>query len=272
MESRLTPYHAVPLIECTAALVFAPHPDDEALGCGGLAVALSMAGIPVHAVIVTSGGFGEHGKQGTDVRESESCAAATLLGLKPLHFWRENDREVACNENTIARARQAIVDANADLILTPSMHEIHPDHRATAWIVIEAARRLAGEGRELKVAMYEIGAPLQRVDVLIDITPHETLKRAAIACYSSQLDIQPFDDFIFSLNQFRTYTLPKEVKYAEAYTVLDASLLLQPALLTESELHRQERLDLVTVKMPAELREATIAGTSWWTRFLGRNH
>lgn len=271
MESRLTPYQAVPLIECTSALVFAPHPDDEALGCGGLVVALNTAGIPVQAIIVTSGGFGEHGKEGTAVREDESRAAATILGIEHLQFWRETDREVACTENTIAKAKQAILEANADLILTPSIHEIHPDHRATAWIVVEAARRLANEGRELRVAMFEIGAPLQRADVLVDITAHETLKRAAIACYSSQLDIQPYDEFTFSLNRYRTYTLPAKVRYAEAYTVLDSTLLRQPALLTESELHRQERLNLVTVKMPTQLRAAATAKLSLWTKIFRPN-
>lgn len=271
MESRLTPYHASPLIECTSALVFAPHPDDEALGCGGLLVALSAAGIPVQTIIVTSGGFGEHGKKGTSVREEESRAAATILGTKSLQFWRENDRGVECNEVTIAKAKQSILDANADLILTPSIHEIHPDHRATAWIIVEAARRLADEGKELKVAMFEIGAPLQRVDVLVDITANETLKRAAIACYNSQLDIQPYDEFIFSLNRYRTYTLPAEVRYAEAYTLLDSTLLRHPALLTESELHRQERLNLVTVKMPAELRKAATAKVSLRAKLFGQN-
>ena len=76
MESRLTPYHASPLIECRAALVFAPHPDDESLGCGGLTLALAQRGIPVQAVLLTSGDYGEHGKAGAGVREAETLAAA----------------------------------------------------------------------------------------------------------------------------------------------------------------------------------------------------
>lgn len=250
MESRLTPYHASPLIECRAALVLAPHPDDESLGCGGLTLALAQRGIPVQAVLLTSGDYGEHGKAGAGVREAETLAAAKVLGLSQVHFWREPDRGVVCDERTLAAARQAILTAGADLVLTPSIHEIHPDHRATAWIAIEATRRLVEEGHVLHVAMYEVGAPLQRVDVLVDITAHEAGKRAAIACYPSQLGIQPYDELIFALNRYRTYTLPAQVRYAEAYCVLTPELLCQPERLTEHELRRQERLALTSVPTP----------------------
>jgi LmbE family N-acetylglucosaminyl deacetylase len=275
MESRLTPYQAVPLIECTAALVFAPHPDDETLGCGGLLAAYRAAGIPTHAVLVTSGDFGEHGKVGSDAREAETRAAAEVLGIDTLTFWRESDRGVACDERTIDAARQAILAANADLILTPSFHEIHPDHRATAWIVIEATRRLAAEGRNLRVAMYEVGAPLHRVDVLVDITAHAAAKRDAIAKYVSQLSIQPYDAVIFSLNHFRTYTLPITVSYAEAFCILDGATLREPALIIEAELLRQERLGLVTVQMPEsfrkeELHQLAQSKRSFMDRLLGR--
>ena len=115
MESRLTPYHASPLIECRAALVFAPHPDDETLGCGGLTLALTRQGIAVEAVLLTSGDFGEHGKAGAAVREAETLAAAKVLGLSQVHFWREPDRGVVCDERTLAAATQAILAAGAGI-------------------------------------------------------------------------------------------------------------------------------------------------------------
>ena len=252
MESRLTPYHAQPCIDCRAALVFAPHPDDETLGCGGLTLALTQRGIAVQAVLLTSGEYGEHGRAGAGVREAETLAAGRVLGLSEVHFWREPDRGVECNERTLAAARSAILAAGADLILTPSIHEIHPDHRATAWIAIEATRRLVEEGHALRVAMYEVGSPLPHVDVLVDITAQEAGKRAAIACYPSQLGIQPYDEVIIALNRFRTYTLPASVKLAEAYCLLTAEQLREPWRLTEHELQRQERLGLSSVPTPPQ--------------------
>lgn len=254
MESRLTPYQADAIIPCQKALVFAPHPDDETLGCGGLLAALSAAQIPTQAVLVTSGDFGEHGKLGSAVREQETREAARILGLSSVDFWQVKDRSVRCDEQSIAAARTAILDSGADLILTTSFNEIHPDHRATAWLVIEATRRLVNEGKELRVAMYEVGSPLTRVDILIDITAFEAKKRAAIAVYHSQLHISPFDEYIFALNHFRTYTLPPQVKYAEAYCLLTPELLRHPHLISEAELMRQERLQLTDVPMPSVYR------------------
>ena len=254
MESRLTPYQASAIIPCTKALVFAPHPDDETLGCGGLLAAFQEAKIPTQAILVTSGDFGEHGKQGSAVREEETRAAARILGIQSVDFWQVKDRSVCCDERSIEAARLAIIESGADLILTTSFNEIHPDHRATAWLVIEAARRLVSEGKDLRVAMYEVGAPLARVDVLIDITAYEAKKRAAIAVYHSQLNISPFDEYIFALNHFRTYTLPVQVKYAEAFCLLTPELLRHPHLLSEAELMRQERLQLTDVPMPSVYR------------------
>lgn len=255
MESRLTPYQASAIIPCKKALVFAPHPDDEALGCGGLLAAYQASQIPTAAVLVTSGDFGEHGKLGSAVREDETRAAARILGILSVDFWQEKDRGVRCDERSIEAARTAIINSGADLILTTSINEIHPDHRATAWLVIEATRRLINEGKELRVAMYEVGSPLARVDILVDITAFEAKKREAIAVYHSQLDISPYDEYIFALNHFRTYTLSPEVKYAEAYCLLTPELLRHPHLLSEAELIRQERLQLTDVPMPSVYRQ-----------------
>lgn len=267
MESRLTPYQASAVIPCQKALVFAPHPDDETLGCGGLLAAYQAAKIPTQAILVTSGDFGEHGIQGSAVREAETRAAARILGIESVDFWQEKDRSVRCDERSIQAARTAIINSGADLILTTSINEIHPDHRATAWLVIEATRRLVNEGRELRIAMYEVGSPLARVDILIDITAFEAKKREAIAVYHSQLNISPFDEYIFALNHFRTYTLPPQVKYAEAYCLLTPEILRHPHLLSEAELIRQERLQLTDVPMPSVYRQDSVR-TGFFTALL----
>lgn len=248
METNLTPYTAVELLPAESVLVFAPHPDDEAIGCGGLLARYAQHKIPVDVVFLTSGEFGEHGKVGAETREEESRAACQSLSVRAVNWWKEPDRGVKYHERTIEQAVAAVKQSGVDLLLCPSINEIHPDHRNTAWIAIEAARRLIAQGYIISVGMYEVGAPLHFVNALVDITPVVDDKRRAIKCYTSQLDLYSYDELIIGLNQFRSYTLDNSVKYAEAYRLLTAEELRQPALLAEPEVRRQERLNLVSIK------------------------
>ncbi|MDX1490864.1 MAG: PIG-L family deacetylase [Pseudohongiellaceae bacterium] len=250
MEAGLIPYTAQPFIPCQKALVFAPHPDDETFGCGGLLAAYKKNGIPTEAIILTSGDHGEHGSSGTDVRESESQCAAKILGIGELHFWREPDRHLNFCERLIDKVSSAIKSTKSDLVLCPSLYEVHPDHRACAWLILEAARRLSVNGYSLSVAMYEIGTPLTRLSHLVDISEHAQSKDSAMACYQSQLQLQSYDDHIRSLNRYRSYTLGEQVKFAEAYWLIDEQDLRESENLLEAELLRQDRLGLSTTPVP----------------------
>jgi LmbE family N-acetylglucosaminyl deacetylase len=64
--------------------------------------------------------------------------------------------------------------------------------------------------------MYEVGVPLQP-NQLLDITNFWPRKKAAMACFNSQLAIQRYDKHINGLNIYRSYTLPPNVQAAEAY-------------------------------------------------------
>lgn len=247
METLLTPYTAREFIPATAVLVFAPHPDDEAIGCGGLLSVYAQNSIPVDVIFLTSGEFGEHGHAGPEARESESVDACNSLSIRHVSWWREPDRGVKYHEAMIDRAVDVIAGSGADLVLCPGINELHPDHRTTAWLVIEAARRLNEKGSSVSVAMYEVGAPLHYVNALIDISAVVDDKRKAIKCYKSQLDLYSYDELILGLNQYRSYTLNNDVKYAEAYRLLAPADLRQPVLLAEPEVQRQERLHVVTI-------------------------
>lgn len=248
METTLIPYTAANRIPGSAALVFAAHPDDEILGCGGLLAALRSDGVPVDIVIVTSGAYGAPTEETGKLREDESRRAAKCIGGAQIFFWREPDRDVRYNERTISAAIAAIQRANADLVIAPSFYEVHPDHRAVAWIAIEAARRVARERSNLRVALYEVGTPLHHVDTLVDISRWQRVKEEALGCFASQLSVQSYDDQILGLNRFRSYTLGKDVVLAEAFRVLGADELVHPVLLFEPEIHRQERLGLTTAR------------------------
>lgn len=219
-EPSIYPYRAGGLVPARGALVFAPHPDDEVLGCGGLLALLLDAEVPVQVVVVSDGG------QGGDpqTRERESVAAARALSapnaaLQP-KFWRLPDRGLVADDALIDRMRMAIADSGADWVLAPSPFEIHPDHRAVAVAAALAFTSTCDEDSDSRLAFYEVGHPLF-ANLLIDISPVLSRKEAAIRCFLSQLATQAYGDQALGLNRFRSYTLGSLVTHAEAYQVLE---------------------------------------------------
>lgn len=217
MEPDLIPYSAKTNIPAEGVLVLAPHADDEAFGCGGAIRNHVVNGVPVCVVVLTDGAL--YGA--TAEREDESRAAALVLGYGAPEFWGIPDRGVYCCEELISRVVNQIKSVRADLVYAPSPWEVHPDHRQTAQLAIEALARI---GSPVRVIFYEVGAPL-RPNVLLDISSEAAVKDRAMACFVSQLKHQDYSQHIRSLNQFRTYTLGKSVVAAEGFLLLSAAEL-----------------------------------------------
>jgi LmbE family N-acetylglucosaminyl deacetylase len=207
-------------------LVLAPHPDDEIIGAGGLLAAHVEAGERALCVIVTDGALGDpktpQGKEYVERRRDESRAAARSLGAAPPEFlampdggladlWRaESRRLIAPIAALLARERWATV-------AFPSPYEVHPDHRATALAVLEAARASAVE----RLLAYEIGE-MMPVNLLIDLTPYAARKMAALECFASQLAHQDLRAKLAALNRARTVNCDDPaVAAAEAYLRID---------------------------------------------------
>jgi LmbE family N-acetylglucosaminyl deacetylase/glycosyltransferase involved in cell wall biosynthesis len=243
MESTLVPYEPLTSIEATKVIVFAPHPDDEVFGCGGAIMSHVEHHTTVKVVIVTDGGFGATEDRQAYVlkRREESLRAATVLGYGKPTFWDYADREVAYGESLVARIIATAEDYGADLLYAPSLTEIHPDHRAVAMAAVEAVRRI---NRPLRLAMYEVGSPL-RPNLLLDISKFILRKREAMRCNTSQILIQPYHEQIEALNRYRTYTLPRKVVAAEAFTIVDGdNVKANNMAFFSSEYSRQVELDL----------------------------
>ena len=217
-EHHFIPYSAVDCVRHGRVLVFAPHPDDEVLGCGGAIIRHIQAGDPVNVIVVTAGAYGAPDATGAYAltRQQESIAAANVLGYGAPCFWGLPDRSLEYGEFLIQRILGAINEYQPDIVYAPSWWEIHPDHVALAMAAAEAVRRSLPP---LQLAMYEVGVPLHP-NTLLDITAIVDRKHAALACFPSQLAQQRYDEHIAGLNRFRTYTLPAAVTAAEAYRVV----------------------------------------------------
>ena len=221
MENWFIPYQADTLVPARRVLVLAPHPDDEIFGCGGALAIYRAQGADIQVVVLTDGAAlaDAQDKAATaQTRADETQVALKVLGIAPAQFWGWPDRQLAHDPSWMDRLRPEL--ATADVVLAPSPTEIHPDHAALGRGLLRELQAWAEQGRGVPtVLFYEVGVPLQP-NFLLDISAVWGLKSRAMACFASQLAQQDYARHIQGLNAFRTYTLPAQVQYAEAYFVL----------------------------------------------------
>ncbi len=134
------------------AIVFAPHPDDETLGCGGLIALKCARGARVKVIFLTA----------SEDRRQEALAAAAILGLAPddLEFLDYRDGGLTL---LTATRRSAAADRLAAIlraarpreVYVPHRHDRHADHEATYGLAMMAIGR---SGLEVELFQYPIWA------------------------------------------------------------------------------------------------------------------
>ncbi|WP_293267678.1 PIG-L family deacetylase [Neptunomonas sp.] len=229
IEQFFTPYTSSTTLPAKSVIVLAPHPDDEVFGCAGTLNQLQASGTDIHVLILTDGVLiHEWADQPAEIatkkrhekklrRQKESIAAAAVLGYPLPQFLGFQDGQLLNEESLLPTLQKKIEDISPDLILAPSIWEMHRDHRAVAQV---ALKLLLKTPNSFQLAFYEIGVPLIP-NYFVDITLSTNKKNKAMACFPSQLQDQAYADQIRGLNLFRSYTLGPKVQSAEAFHLLN---------------------------------------------------
>jgi LmbE family N-acetylglucosaminyl deacetylase len=203
-------------------LVLAPHPDDEAIGCGGALSLHSAKGDRIAAVFLTSGELGlEHlaREKAWKVRESEARQAAHHLGISVLEFFRLPDWMAGQHIIRGARLLRPILAAEKpELIYLPHPQDAHPDHQAALPLLRAAWRGVSPRPRELRA--YEVWTPLSEYDQVLDISAVMPRKLRALRDHHSQLREFDYVRAVRGLNQYRG-ALAGKCRYAEVFQTLD---------------------------------------------------
>ena len=178
-------------------LIVSPHPDDEAIGCGGL---ILTYGDQVEVLLVTDGRTA-HGENLTD----EQCAAKRYIEFKQMlgktsvrrHFFMNiaDGNAISCDKKL-----DNIDITKYTKIFIPNRTEEHVDHRA----VNECVRRLLRK-KHCKVAIYEyeVWSPLAYPTHYLDISSCIEEKNKLISCYESQLCIRNYHAMVNGINAYR---------------------------------------------------------------------
>lgn len=205
-----------PKLDFKNALVLAPHPDDDALACGGTIKKLTTAGGKVTVAYFCDGsggvqeGRGEQEEMGLFVRRDDSLIAKRkaeaeearqILGTSQLIFWGYPDGKLASGTSAIRALEDLIKKLNPDIIFLPSFLDNHGDHRVVNEIFINAAGKMP-EITKIEIWAYEIWTPIF-VNRLVDISLYIKTKQEAILAHQSQMAARRYDKAILGLNQYR---------------------------------------------------------------------
>ena len=223
-------------------VVIAPHPDDEALGCGGLLALLHQAGQSTAAVLVSDGSMSHPQSEVFSpearcaVREAEFRHALTILGAdaaEPLLLCLPDGRVPNTSadagfEAALEQLRTFLLRHQAATVLVPWRRDPHPDHRATAALVQAALEGLAQPPRRLEYVVWawaratpaDLPTPADGVrGFRLDVESVVPQKQRAIAAHRSQVAPGVFTDdangFLLSAEMLAHFAAPYEV-YFEA--------------------------------------------------------
>jgi LmbE family N-acetylglucosaminyl deacetylase len=195
--------------EAGVTIVFAPHQDDETLGCGAMIARKRTAGLPVHVVFLTDGAASHPNHPLVPpaaiaaIRSQEARNVLAVLGVdsRAIHFLNEPDGTLARisparRELLVARIAGLIHRLGPDEIFLPCRAEGSSEHEAAFSFVLAAIEcgHTAATIWEYPVWLWwNPIAQLKRLALAGDrrravAEDYLPIKRRALAHYRSQLE------------------------------------------------------------------------------------
>jgi LmbE family N-acetylglucosaminyl deacetylase len=190
LRGRLRPAHPAEWLSPGGqrVLVVAPHPDDDANGCGGALLRHRAAGDRVVLAWLSDGGASRAGgltpAAMAAARRREAHAFAETMGAEPLWLGLPEGGWAPADGGAVLQP--ILAQCRPDVIYAPSRVDFHPEHiRAAAAL----ARVLAyGSDPTLAIRAYAVQVPLTPAlaNLVADVTSLAQPLSAALAVYATQ--------------------------------------------------------------------------------------
>lgn len=177
----------------TRVLVLAPHADDELVGSGGTLLRLIEHGARVTVIHATDGSASAAFRDTpesvrTSLRLDEARAVGAALGVSDLSFWKEDNRSFQVRPESVERMKRALRELEPDLIFTPFVTDIHPDHFTLNRILDEALAEAPFDASRCRILYSEIWS-LVPANVMCDVTSVEARVERLIEMYTTAMKV-----------------------------------------------------------------------------------
>ncbi|MCF6278215.1 MAG: PIG-L family deacetylase [Anaerolineales bacterium] len=183
-------------------LVIAAHPDDEALGCGGVIARHAAEGEAVHVLVVTRAGPPLFCEETVAETWQEMRKAHAILGVRKMHAlnFPAPKLDTVPGHALADSIQHVIAEVRPETVYVHHSGDIHLDHQAVYKATLVAARPINACPVK-RILCYEtlsetewassVGDYAFVPNVFIDISATLEIKLEAMACYQSQLREQP---------------------------------------------------------------------------------
>ena len=183
-------------------LVFAPHPDDEILGCGGTMIKHIEAGDEVYVCIATKGCMPLFSTESVNKTRSEALECHKSIGVKKTFFldFPAAMMEKAERYEMNGKILDVIKEVQPDIVFIPHWGDMQKDHQMVADACMVALRPKY-EPKVKSIFSYETmsetawNAPNVQNEfipnVFVDISDTLNKKIKALSVFKSQLSEFP---------------------------------------------------------------------------------
>jgi LmbE family N-acetylglucosaminyl deacetylase len=186
------------------AVVFAPHPDDETLACGGTIAKRVRGGRDVYIVFMTDGRNSHLHRLGisadpapeqlVQVRKEEARRAARILGVKleNLIFLDIEDGTLGLNKKIAKdKVSRVIMRLQPHEIYYPERDDLHRDHSSTYEVVEDALKALSIIPKRYRYLIWsdegKVKDTVEQQIVVENISSVLAVKKQVIDEYQSQI-------------------------------------------------------------------------------------
>jgi len=223
---------AIPIPSTKTLVVFAPHPDDAEIFCGGIIVKYRRAGFRAVIICVTSGNRGHltiPPEELARIRESEARRSAVIADVELVWLGWE-DTQVEANLDNRQQIIEALRGIEPDLVLCPDLNDYHVDHREVGRLVTDASYLLGVPQLKTdseacpppQIYFYESHGGIGfSPEIWVDISPFFTKKLTMLECHKSQIEWlkehDGFDLLAYTEAKDRWHGFQSGCQYAEVF-------------------------------------------------------
>lgn len=177
-------------------LVFAAHPDDAELSCGGTILSLVSQGKKVGVVDLTRGEMGTRGTP--EIRDAESAEATKILKLSARENLKFKDVFFKNDEDHQKEVIRCIRKYQPEIILCNAIKDRHPDHGKASEMVVQAVFKAGlknyltkdeGANQEIwraKNLYHYIQTDMIQPDFVVNVTDFWEERMKAVRAFKSQ--------------------------------------------------------------------------------------